>query len=201
MRSGSRYVVGNRYPSALGAPPGRPTLTGSPESSAAARKESREILSGAGARPAPSASRKPSRTVKRCSTPRPRSSAATTSDHDSSCRSRYTPLLSEPASPRSRAYSRNVPGWAITWLAARSEEHTSELQSQSNLVCRLLLEKKNNIVRRSASTHLGQHPTWVHRIRKRRRPPAGDGASHRIIEHLYDSVTLDAATVPPVRLQ
>src|SRR2546427_3603465 len=28
-------------------------------------------------------------------------------------------------------------------LAARSEEHTSELQSQSNLVCRLLLEKKN----------------------------------------------------------
>src|SRR2546430_13554297 len=29
--------------------------------------------------------------------------------------------------------------------ARRSEEHTSELQSQSNLVCRLLLEKKNNI--------------------------------------------------------
>src|SRR2546430_2797706 len=28
----------------------------------------------------------------------------------------------------------------------RSEEHTSELQSQSNLVCRLLLEKKNNIL-------------------------------------------------------
>src|SRR5688572_31246411 len=27
--------------------------------------------------------------------------------------------------------------------SARSEEHTSELQSQSNLVCRLLLEKKN----------------------------------------------------------
>src|SRR5688572_31890815 len=28
------------------------------------------------------------------------------------------------------------------WRNARSEEHTSELQSQSNLVCRLLLEKK-----------------------------------------------------------
>src|SRR5438093_7753869 len=28
------------------------------------------------------------------------------------------------------------------WLAARSEEHTSELQSLTNLVCRLLLEKK-----------------------------------------------------------
>src|SRR2546427_5779489 len=30
----------------------------------------------------------------------------------------------------------------------RSEEHTSELQSQSNLVCRLLLEKKKKIVRK-----------------------------------------------------
>src|SRR5256886_2869694 len=29
-------------------------------------------------------------------------------------------------------------------MAIRSEEHTSELQSQSNLVCRLLLEKKKN---------------------------------------------------------
>src|SRR2546427_2596139 len=28
------------------------------------------------------------------------------------------------------------------WCGSRSEEHTSELQSQSNLVCRLLLEKK-----------------------------------------------------------
>src|SRR2546427_6781947 len=35
-------------------------------------------------------------------------------------------------------------------LKRRSEEHTSELQSQSNLVCRLLLEKKKNTqVRRS----------------------------------------------------
>src|SRR2546427_8628437 len=31
----------------------------------------------------------------------------------------------------------------ISGATARSEEHTSELQSQSNLVCRLLLEKKN----------------------------------------------------------
>src|SRR5437016_10541376 len=28
----------------------------------------------------------------------------------------------------------------------RSEEHTSELQSLTNLVCRLLLEKKNNVI-------------------------------------------------------
>src|SRR5438132_7762310 len=34
---------------------------------------------------------------------------------------------------------------------ARSEEHTSELQSHSDLVCRLLLEKKKTL----SSTHLG----------------------------------------------
>src|SRR5688572_31352689 len=39
---------------------------------------------------------------------------------------------------------------ATTW--ARSEEHTSELQSQSNLVCRLLLEKKKNNCTYSPST-------------------------------------------------
>src|SRR5688572_31687336 len=39
-------------------------------------------------------------------------------------------------------------GWLNRTLlvagSSRSEEHTSELQSQSNLVCRLLLEKKKN---------------------------------------------------------
>src|SRR2546430_6782856 len=34
----------------------------------------------------------------------------------------------------------------LSFFMERSEEHTSELQSQSNLVCRLLLEKKKNIV-------------------------------------------------------
>src|SRR5688572_32348703 len=34
------------------------------------------------------------------------------------------------------------PQCAVSRWPARSEEHTSELQSQSNLVCRLLLEKK-----------------------------------------------------------
>src|SRR5206468_12031085 len=33
----------------------------------------------------------------------------------------------------------------IVLLLLRSEEHTSELQSRSDIVCRLLLEKKNNI--------------------------------------------------------
>src|SRR2546430_9786442 len=37
---------------------------------------------------------------------------------------------------------------------SRSEEHTSELQSQSNLVCRLLLEKKNNSHREVVSLRI-----------------------------------------------
>src|SRR2546427_9289580 len=37
----------------------------------------------------------------------------------------------------------------------RSEEHTSELQSQSNLVCRLLLEKKKNKI-------LTRNPVCIH---------------------------------------
>src|SRR5256712_6112577 len=42
--------------------------------------------------------------------------------------------------PRSPTIGR--PPWpALLWF--RSEEHTSELQSRSDLVCRLLLEKKN----------------------------------------------------------
>src|SRR5438270_8409330 len=41
-----------------------------------------------------------------------------------------------------RAASLNAIDPAILNAISRSEEHTSELQSQSNLVCRLLLEKK-----------------------------------------------------------
>src|SRR2546430_11122452 len=43
----------------------------------------------------------------------------------------YGSVLIDPPEGDMRAY-----------LASRSEEHTSELQSQSNLACRLLLEKK-----------------------------------------------------------
>src|SRR2546426_7769185 len=32
---------------------------------------------------------------------------------------------------------------AVAWIDRRSEEHTSELQSPCNIVCRLLLEKQN----------------------------------------------------------
>src|SRR2546430_8714803 len=69
------------------------------------------------------------------------------------------------SSPRSRSLEPD-PGPSVTCSAAsracgcRSEEHTSELQSQSNLVCRLLLEKKkkkNHIV----STNLAQFLSYL----------------------------------------
>src|SRR2546430_3977758 len=42
----------------------------------------------------------------------------------------------------------------------RSEEHTSELQSQSNLVCRLLLEKKNNTISYLLGAPTTSGPSW-----------------------------------------
>src|SRR2546430_9035608 len=44
------------------------------------------------------------------------------------------------------------PGLAVELGLPRSEEHTSELQSQSNLVCRLLLEKKKKKTARHRRT-------------------------------------------------
>src|SRR3989475_3322312 len=44
----------------------------------------------------------------------------------------------------SDAYSCSSSRRSATAVATRSEEHTSELQSQSNLVCRLLLGKKKH---------------------------------------------------------
>src|SRR5436190_17814404 len=43
--------------------------------------------------------------------------------------------------------SRSDGAWVPTSPASRSEEHTSELQSHSDLVCRLLLEKKKQNAR------------------------------------------------------
>src|SRR5205807_3480579 len=52
--------------------------------------------------------------------------------------------------------------------ASRSEEHTSELQSPCNLVCRLLLEKKKKHAA-LAETHLDDHTET--RLREPAAPP------------------------------
>src|SRR5690606_40993717 len=49
---------------------------------------------------------------------------------------------------------------AVARAALRSEEHTSELQSRENLVCRLLLEKKNRH-RHARNPRTGSPPTAV----------------------------------------
>src|SRR2546426_5746958 len=54
------------------------------------------------------------------------------------------PLVSRPPPGRSRGTS-------------RSEEHTSELQSPCNLVCRLLLEKKKPVLRDGDAPRLSSH--------------------------------------------
>src|SRR6266567_9645495 len=66
----------------------------------------------------------------------------TLSLHDALPISRPSPTLRRdlPARPRVPA----EPTRARSACSGRSEEHTSELQSQSNLVCRLLLETKNH---------------------------------------------------------
>src|SRR5688572_31613449 len=56
-------------------------------------------------------------------------------------------------------YVASVPIVALVLARMRSEEHTSELQSQSNLVCRLLLEKKKKdkhtpLLRQNITLHL-----------------------------------------------
>src|SRR5688572_31627745 len=49
------------------------------------------------------------------------------------------------------ARAAEIPGTPFRPDVGRSEEHTSELQSQSNLVCRLLLEKKKKQVRHNTA--------------------------------------------------
>src|SRR6476646_11165475 len=54
----------------------------------------------------------------------------------------YTTLFRSPGPPQ--RFERGAPNelWQCDFKAGRSEEHTSELQSHSDLVCSLLLEKQ-----------------------------------------------------------
>src|SRR5438093_3751299 len=69
---------------------------------------------------------------------------------------------------RRGAPARSRAGWAARPGSARSEEHTSELQSLTKLVCRLLLEKKNDV-----------NAYYVHRVRIRETRLAMEGAEYR----------------------
>src|SRR2546430_11783867 len=70
----------------------------------------------------------------------------------------YTTLFRSSQHRRLRAAERAFPRIVRFGLSLRSEEHTSELQSQSNLVCRLLLEKKKKTPHKPA-------PEWTILVR------------------------------------
>src|SRR3989442_4629547 len=77
----------------------------------------------------------------------------------------YTTLFRSSSSAPVRAPRGPAPGGAPprprgrTRGASRSEEHTSELQSRPHLVCRLLLEKKKNIVDAAVSPTIATPPS------------------------------------------
>src|SRR2546430_7939066 len=77
----------------------------------------------------------------------------------------YTTLFRSPPSTNSSPGEDGRP-WRSS-AASRSEEHTSELQSQSNLVCRLLLEKKKT----PATPRGSQRPTPSTTARSHPAPP------------------------------
>src|SRR2546430_12324823 len=86
----------------------------------------------------------------------------------------YTTLfrstMSSAGIPPARCRQAGIRFGEAAALHARSEEHTSELQSQSNLVCRLLLEKKKNTSpRKTTSTtrrrrHIAHHLAPPHSL-------------------------------------
>src|SRR5688500_19680849 len=73
----------------------------------------------------------------------------------SDLRSAGRPLIWVASSSRSAAPTRVTAG--LRAQSSRSEEHTSELQSPCNLVCRLLLEKKNYTQLANAQQRLHDH--------------------------------------------
>src|SRR5262249_31958562 len=68
---------------------------------------------------------------------------AALAERDQGFRSRLGSPQFEVACMQALTSAEAVTGWLLYYLD-RSEEHTSELQSLTNLVCRLLLEKKKN---------------------------------------------------------
>src|SRR2546430_3411190 len=95
--------------------------------------------------------------------------------------------------------------WILPWTnapirdkrvrEARSEEHTSELQSQSNLVCRLLLEKKNRSntsASRASAASSRRLGTWIDALAPSKLAAAASWAQ----QHAASSTTSSAPLAP-----
>src|SRR5438309_6341562 len=85
----------------------------------------------------------------------------------------YTTLFRSIGSSNWSGGGRRLLSSVVNWFAHRSEEHTSELQSQFHLVCRLLLEKKNGSKRSSLPQNSLSVPVLLSRLplRLQSRPP------------------------------
>src|SRR5256885_6517951 len=77
----------------------------------------------------------------------------------------FRSVVMPPAQRRSRRHH-VVDGWNVSRFVGRrwrSEEHTSELQSPCNLVCRLLLEKKKKLKPNNSFSYTGDTmPSLAH---------------------------------------
>src|SRR2546421_7859795 len=89
--------------------------------------------------------------------------------------------------------------WTCWLTVRRSEEHTSELQSRSDLVCRLLLEKKK---KKNITDTQHNHNTSLHLIPPHA-PGLGDGknrlaqdTSGLAIRHLAEYLTVTLSLLP-----
>src|SRR5206468_1752470 len=109
-----------------------PTLTGSRHASGARMRERR---------------RQPANWVPKSGTCAPRIYPATSQWS-------VSPRVISPANRTSPSVGATDPLDVVVPLWMRSEEHTSELQSRSDLVCRLLLEKKKQKIKQSLSRNI-----------------------------------------------
>src|SRR5258706_10516723 len=106
----------------------------------------------------------------------------------SSKRLRESPRAGMPQSPHpSRVRPAACPVAAEIprplWCKYRSEEHTSELQSLTNIVCRLLLEKKNN--ESKSGRHLHTKDERLDAVLWYLSTGVGDQVEHRTLLDLY----------------
>src|SRR2546430_379757 len=129
---------------------------------------------------------------------RPAARAPSISGSRSTVTSGLEPRLSCSSPFTERCASR----WAMT-LTPRSEEHTSELQSQSNLVCRLLLEKKkkeqltkNQAVATSKEALQNQSEPQV-----RHENAHNDKSVHEVLNPTYQAGLLRNAVQPDIEAE
>src|SRR6266480_2261183 len=91
----------------------------------------------------------------------------------------YTTLFRSPSADRADSKALSTARNLIVARRGRSEEHTSELQSHVNIVCRLLLEKKNDAPLLDPGP-TGPGPPGLAAPRRGQRGRGGGRSGHRL---------------------